>query len=184
MNLFTYKKFKYPRYLGYTKNRRGAYYECIIFNNLDTNCPANFEGFIQGSKKPLHESGRKLLIPILYISTSLFELFDPALVITTGRIISSVAIGAILSIPSILVTQFERKSDGGMYYKRYVSLYVFIVVIFGIRFFDFMFITDIDPKTLGFLNNVIALFILEIITISCPWLGRRTCIDKTKKAAI
>ncbi|WP_339199989.1 CcdC protein domain-containing protein [Paenibacillus sp. FSL P4-0176] len=123
-------------------------------------------------------------MPILYISTSLFELFDPALVITTGRIISSVAIGAILSIPLILVTQFERKSDGWMYYKRNVSLYVFIVVIFGIRFFDFMFITDIDPKTLGFLNNVIALFILAIITSSCPWLGRRTCIDKTKKAAI
>ncbi|MCW3790367.1 cytochrome c biogenesis protein CcdC [Paenibacillus sp. LS1] len=72
------------------------------------------------------------------------------------------AIGAILSIPLILVTQFERKSDGGMYYKRSASLYVFIVVIFAIRFLDFMFITDIDPKTLGFLNNVIALSYIAI----------------------
>jgi membrane protein CcdC involved in cytochrome C biogenesis len=119
-------------------------------------------GVIQGSKKPLHESGRKSLIPILYISTSLFELFDPSLVLTSGRMISSIAIGAILSIPLILVTQFERKSDGKMYYKRNVSLYVLIIVIFSIRFFDFLFISGIDPKTLGFLNNVVALSYIAI----------------------
>ncbi|MFC3749674.1 CcdC protein domain-containing protein [Paenibacillus sp. GCM10012306] len=119
-------------------------------------------GVIQGSKKPLHESGRRLLIPVLYISSSLFELFDPTLVLTSGRIISSIAIGAILSIPLILVTQFERKSDGKMYYKRNVSLYVLIIVIFSLRLLDFLFISGIDPKTLGFLNNVFTLTYIAI----------------------
>jgi len=31
-----------------------------------------------------------------------------------------------------------------------------------IRFFDFMFISGIDPKTLGFLNNVVALTYIAI----------------------
>jgi membrane protein CcdC involved in cytochrome C biogenesis len=119
-------------------------------------------GVIQGSKKPLHESGRKLLIPVLYIATSLFELFDPTLVLTSGRIMSSIGIGAILSIPLILVTQFERKSDGKMYYKRNVSLYVLIIVIFSLRLLDFFFISGIDPKTLGFLNNVFTLTYIAI----------------------
>lgn len=123
-------------------------------------------GVIQGSKKPLHESGRRLLIPILYISSSLFELFDPSLVLTSGRVISSIAIGAVLSIPLIMVTQFERKSDGKMYYTRNVSLYVLIVVTFSIRFFDFMLITGIDPKTLGFLNNLVALSYIAIWRIA------------------
>ncbi|WP_432644095.1 CcdC protein domain-containing protein [Paenibacillus pabuli] len=30
------------------------------------------------------------------------------------------------------------------------------------RFFDFMFISGIDPKTLGFLNNVVALSYIAI----------------------
>ncbi|BBI35607.1 CcdC protein domain-containing protein [Cohnella abietis] len=119
-------------------------------------------GLIRGSKEPLHDSGRRILIPVLYISTSLFELFDPELVLTSGRIVSSIGIGAVLSIPLILLTQFERKSDGRMYYKRNVSLYVLIIVIFSIRFFDFLFISGIDAKTLGFLNNVVTLTYIAI----------------------
>ena len=123
-------------------------------------------GVIQGSKKSLHESGRKILIPILYISTSLFELFDPTLVLTTSRMVSFIGVGAVMSIPLILLTQFERKTDGKMYYKRNVSLYVLIVVIFSIRFFDFLFISGIDPKTLGFLNNVLTLTYIAIWRIA------------------
>lgn len=119
-------------------------------------------GVIQGSQKPLHESGRKLLIPILYIATCLFELFDPALVLTSGRVLSSITIGAVLSIPLILVTSFERRSDGYMYYEKNLSLYLLIIVIFFIRYLDLLFITDIDAKTMGFLNNLITLSYIGI----------------------
>jgi len=80
--------------------------------------------------------------------------------------VSFIGVGAVMSIPLILLTQFERKTDGKMYYKRNVSLYVLIVVIFSIRFFDFLFISGIDPKTLGFLNNVLTLTYIAIWRIA------------------
>ncbi|WP_427050670.1 CcdC protein domain-containing protein [Paenibacillus sp. TC-CSREp1] len=123
-------------------------------------------GVIQGSQKPLHESGRKLLIPILYISTCLFELFDPALVLTSGRVLGSLAMGAVLSIPLILVTSFERRSDGYMYYEKNITLYLLIIVIFFIRYLDLLFMTDIDSKTMGFLNNLVALSYIGIWRIA------------------
>ncbi|HBU82077.1 MAG TPA: DUF1453 domain-containing protein [Paenibacillus sp.] len=45
--------------------------------------------------------------------------------------------------------------------ETYLFMFL-IIVIFSIRFFDFMFISGIDPKTLGFLNNVVALSYIAI----------------------
>ena len=123
-------------------------------------------GVIQGSKKPLQGSGLRLLIPLLYISTSLLELLDPSLELTTGRVVSSLCIGAVLSIPLMLLTQFQTRADGQIYYKRNVYLYILIVLIFAIRFFDFTFISGIDPKTLGFLNNLTTLSYISLWRIS------------------
>lgn len=119
-------------------------------------------GVIRGSRIPLHESGRKLLIPILYISSSLFELFDPSLVLTSGRVIFALAAGVILALPLIIVTRFERRSDGRMYYVRSTWLYTLVVVIFVVRYLDYFFALGIDLKTLGFLNNLIALSYIAI----------------------
>lgn len=121
-----------------------------------------FRSVIQGSKKPLHESGRKLLLPILYISTSLFQLFDPTLHLMTGEVISFLAGGAVLSIPLILLTRFQRQADGKMYYQRNVALYVVLVVIFVLRFLDFTFIRGVDAQTLGFLNSLMAFSYISI----------------------
>lgn len=121
-----------------------------------------FRSVIQGSKKPLHESGRKLLLPILYISTSLLQLLDPTLHLSTGEGIAFLAGGAVLSIPLILLTRFERRSDGNLYYQRNVALYVVLVLIFVLRFLDFIFIQGIDAQTLGFLNSLMAFSYISI----------------------
>lgn len=53
ITLYTDINFKYPRYLGYTKNRRGAYHESNIFNNLIINCRAYLKGRYPGQQEAI-----------------------------------------------------------------------------------------------------------------------------------
>ena len=64
-------------------------------------------GQLSGMHKPLKKSGVTLLLPILYISTSLMQLFDPSLHIREEQVIIALLIGMIISIPLIVTTNFE-----------------------------------------------------------------------------
>lgn len=56
-------------------------------------------GQLSGMNKPLKRSGITLLLPILYISTSFMQLFDPSLHIREEQVIIALLIGMVVSIP-------------------------------------------------------------------------------------
>lgn len=112
-------------------------------------------GQLSGMNKPLEKSGFKLLLPILYISTSLMQLFDPSLQIHEGQVIIALLIGIMVSIPLIVTTNFEVRDHGNTFIKRNKIVFVLLIVIFALRFIAIATIHSIDPSTLSFMCNLI-----------------------------
>ncbi len=111
-------------------------------------------GQLSGMSKPLKKSGITLLLPILYISTSLMQLFDPSLHIHEGQVIIALLIGIIVSIPLIVTTNFEVRDNGNTYIKRNKTVFVLLIVIFALRFLAIATINSINPSTLSFMCNL------------------------------
>ncbi|MCY9670697.1 cytochrome c biogenesis protein CcdC [Paenibacillus alginolyticus] len=112
-------------------------------------------GQLSGMRKPLKTSGVTLLLPILYISTSLMQLFDPSLHIREEQVIIALLIGMIVSIPLILTTNFEVRDNGNTFIKRNKTVFVLLIVIFALRFLAIATIKSIVPSTLSFMCNLI-----------------------------
>ncbi|WP_028562798.1 CcdC protein domain-containing protein [Paenibacillus pinihumi] len=119
-------------------------------------------GQFRGMNKPLGKSGITLLLPILYISTSLTQLLDPRLAITGSQVVIAVLIGVAVSIPLIFTTSFEARGDGKVYIKRNNAVFVILVIVFGLRFLLLETIHSIDPGTLGFVFNLVTLSYIAI----------------------
>ncbi|MDU0202555.1 CcdC protein domain-containing protein [Paenibacillus sp. MAH-36] len=111
-------------------------------------------GHLSGMNKPLKKSGVTLLLPILYISTSFTQLFDPSLHIREEQVILALLIGMVVSIPLILTTNFEVRDNGNTFIKRNKTVFVLLVVIFALRFLAVATIKSIDPSTLSFMCNL------------------------------
>jgi membrane protein CcdC involved in cytochrome C biogenesis len=111
-------------------------------------------GQLSGMSKPLKKSGITLLLPILYISTSLMQLFDPTLHINEGQVILSLLLGIIISIPLIVTTNFEVRDNGSTFIKRNKTVIVLLIMIFALRFLAIGTIHAIDPSTLSFMCNL------------------------------
>ncbi|CAG7653908.1 CcdC protein domain-containing protein [Paenibacillus allorhizosphaerae] len=114
-------------------------------------------GQLRGMQKPLKKSGVGLLLPIAYISTSLFQLMDPSLHIREDQVLLSVLIGAVISIPLIWTTNFEVKGTGDAFIKRSKAVFVILIGVFALRFVFVAGFKLIDPGTLGFMCNLVTL---------------------------
>lgn len=112
-------------------------------------------GQLSGMNKPLKRSGITLLLPILYISTSFMQLFDPSLHIREEQVIIALLIGMVVSIPLILTTNFEVRDNGSTFIKRNKTVFVLLIVIFALRFLVVATIKSIDPSTLSFMCNLV-----------------------------
>ncbi|NOU98867.1 CcdC protein domain-containing protein [Paenibacillus planticolens] len=112
-------------------------------------------GQLSGMHKPLKKSGITLLLPILYISTSLTQLFDPTLHIREDQVIIALLIGMVVSIPLIITTNFEVRDNGNTFIKRNRTVFVLLIVIFALRFLAIATIKSIDPSTLSFMCNLV-----------------------------
>ncbi|MBP1964583.1 CcdC protein domain-containing protein [Paenibacillus aceris] len=108
-----------------------------------------------GMYKPLKKSGITLLLPILYISTSFMQLFDPSLHIGEEQVIIALLIGMMVSIPLIMTTNFEVRENGSTFIKRNKTVFVLLIVIFALRFIAIATIHSIEPGTLSFMCNLI-----------------------------
>ncbi|UKS29744.1 cytochrome c biogenesis protein CcdC [Paenibacillus sp. HWE-109] len=118
-------------------------------------------GQFRGTQKPIKRSGTPLLLPILYISTSLFQLFDPKLHIQSVQVITALAIGIVVAIPLIMTTKFEVKADG-TYFKRSKAVIVILIAIFAFRFVLMETITNMDASTLAFFFNLVTLSYIAV----------------------
>ncbi|MFD0698548.1 CcdC protein domain-containing protein [Paenibacillus sp. GCM10027628] len=114
-------------------------------------------GQLSGMKAPIKKAGITLLLPILYISTSLFQLFDPTLHIQQGQVILALLVGMVVSIPLILTTNFEVRASGDTFIKRNKTVFVLLIVIFALRFVVVATVKTIDPSTLSFMCNLVTL---------------------------
>lgn len=112
-------------------------------------------GQLSGMNKQLKKSGISLLLPILYISTSFMQLFDPSLSIREEQVIIALVIGMVVSIPLILTTNFEVRDNGSTFIKRNKTVFVLLIVIFALRFLVVATIKSIDPSTLSFMCNLV-----------------------------
>lgn len=112
-------------------------------------------GQLSGMRKPLKKSGVTLLLPILFISTSLTQLFDPSLHIREGQVIIALLIGVVVSIPLIVTTNFEVRDNGDTFIKRNKTVFVLMIVIFALRFLAVAMIHAVDPSTLSFMCNLV-----------------------------
>ncbi|WP_310194527.1 CcdC protein domain-containing protein [Bacillus sp. 3255] len=108
-----------------------------------------------GMRKPLGKSGAALLLPIVYISTSFMQLFDPSLHIREEQVILSLIVGMIISIPLIKTTNFEVHDNGETFIKRNHTVFVLLIAIFALRFIAIATIHAIEPSTLSFMCNLI-----------------------------
>ncbi|NQX71451.1 DUF1453 family protein [Paenibacillus alba] len=111
-------------------------------------------GLMRGMHKPIKKTGIPLLLPILYISTSLFQLFDPKLHIQGNQAITAILIGLVVAIPLIITTNFEVRSDG-TYFKNNKTVIVILIGIFALRFVFVETITSMDASTLAFFFNLV-----------------------------
>ncbi|MCZ8522035.1 MULTISPECIES: CcdC protein domain-containing protein [Paenibacillus] len=114
-------------------------------------------GHVRGMRKPLNPSGVTLLLPILYISTSLTQLFDPRLHIEQGQVLVALLIGIVLAIPLIVTTNFEVRGNGDTFIKRSRAVFVLFITIFALRFLVIATVQSIDPSTLSFMCNLATL---------------------------
>ncbi|WP_088832504.1 CcdC protein domain-containing protein [Paenibacillus tyrfis] len=112
-------------------------------------------GQFRGMSTPIKKPGISLLLPILYISTSLFQLMDPNLHLQSGQVLIALLIGLVISVPLIMTTNFEVRENGAAFIKRNKIVFVILIVVFALRFVFVGTVKVIDPSTLGFLCNLV-----------------------------
>lgn len=111
----------------------------------------------QGMHKPIKKSGLTLLLPIVFISTSLFQLFDPTLRIQEAHVLISLLLGLVISVPLIATTNFEVRDNGDTFIKRSKAVFIILIAVFALRFVFVANVKLINPSTLGFLCNLVTL---------------------------
>ncbi|MEK8132417.1 CcdC protein domain-containing protein [Paenibacillus filicis] len=119
-------------------------------------------GQFRGMQKPMGKSGISLLIPILYISTSLFQLMDPTLHLSQGEVLTALLIGLCVSIPLIAMTNFEVRPNGDTFIKRGRGVLIFLIAVFALRFILVFSIQSIDSGALGFIANLVTLSYIAV----------------------
>ena len=126
-----------------------------------------FRGLQRGINSPIAKSGIPLVLPILYISTSLLQLLDPSLHIQSEQLLIAALAGMVLSIPLILVTNFEVREAGHIFIKCNKLMFLLLIAIFAFRFVAITTVKGIDPSTLSFLLNFMTFSYIVCWRIVC-----------------
>ncbi|REK75563.1 CcdC protein domain-containing protein [Paenibacillus paeoniae] len=119
-----------------------------------------FNGLRRRMSVPI-KSGVSLLLPILYVSTSLFQLLDPKLHVVNSHYIYAFGIGIVLSIPLIMTTNFEKRS-GEIFIQRNKTLFIILISFFVIRLIFHGHFLSNDVDTSNFLMNMVMLSYITV----------------------
>lgn len=120
----------------------------------------------KGMKKPVKGSGARLLLPIVFVSTSLLQLLNPELHVQSLPLLLAAAVGAVVALPLIAVTNFEARS-GTVYFKISYVIFVFLGAIFALRLVLMFTMTSLNPDALGFIFNVATISYIAVWRIAC-----------------
>ncbi|SDD77952.1 Membrane protein CcdC involved in cytochrome C biogenesis [Paenibacillus sp. UNCCL117] len=111
---------------------------------------------MKAASRPIRGKGYRLLLPLLFLSFGLLGLFNPQLVLSTKEVILSLLCGAVLSVPMIMTTNYERRDDGFIYAKRSKAFMVVLVALIALRLALRSYLSGLDPAELGMLFYLIA----------------------------
>ncbi|WP_018759135.1 CcdC protein domain-containing protein [Paenibacillus terrigena] len=124
-------------------------------------------GLQRGMNSPIAKSGLPLVLPILYISTSMLQLLDPNLHIQSEQLLIAALAGMVLSIPLILTTNFEVREAGNTFIKCNKLMFLLLITIFALRFIAIATVKGMDPGTLSFLLNFMTFSYIVCWRVAC-----------------
>ncbi|MFK7693544.1 CcdC protein domain-containing protein [Paenibacillus sp. HJGM_3] len=107
----------------------------------------------KGMKKPVKGSGARLLLPIVFVSSSLLQLLNPELHVQGWPLLLAAAAGAVVALPLIAATNFEARS-GAVYFRQSNVIFALLGAIFALRIVLMFTMTSMNPDALGLIFNV------------------------------
>lgn len=118
---------------------------------------------IRSMHRPIRGKGIRFLIPILFLLPGLAVILNPNVQLSWTESISAILLGALLSLPLIFTTQYEKRGDQHIYAKKNLNFAIAFVTVFAIRFILRGYFTEMPGET------VMALFMLVAISYVVPW---------------
>ncbi|WP_246096081.1 CcdC protein domain-containing protein [Paenibacillus sinopodophylli] len=112
-------------------------------------------GLSRGMRKPIKKSGIRLLLPIAYISTSLLQLLDPELYVSSKQLFISIMIGFVISLPLIATTNFVKRENGDTFIQSTWLIFALLTVLFMLRIILIPQIHSVDQSTLAVLSSIV-----------------------------
>ncbi|HEK9099044.1 cytochrome c biogenesis protein CcdC [Bacillus pfraonensis] len=122
--------------------------------------------------KPIKGNGKRILLPLLFLSPGIFMFFGPVHPATL-YISFAMLFGFLFAIPLIILTNYERREDGNIYTKKSVAFLMTFIGIVALRYVSRQYIINLDQQTIGLLFYVVA------ISYIVPW--RIGCYMKFRK---
>lgn len=114
--------------------------------------------------RPIKGNGLRLLLPAVYVAAiSIPIAAGPKVDAAAWEFVVAFLIGAVLSIPLILTTNYERREDGQIYAAKNRSFVIAFLAIFVVRFALRDYFAFIGPETEA------ALFVIVAAGYAVPW---------------
>ncbi|MED4604099.1 cytochrome c biogenesis protein CcdC [Paenibacillus validus] len=118
---------------------------------------------MRATSRPVKGKGYRLLLPLLFLALGLTGLLNPELHLTVKEVVLSLLCGAVLSIPMILTTNYERREDGLIYPKKSAAFVVALIGLIALRLGLRSYLSGLDPTELAMLFYLIA------VAYVVPW---------------
>jgi membrane protein CcdC involved in cytochrome C biogenesis len=113
--------------------------------------------------RPIQGNGTRLIRPLLFFLPSLFLILNPKVHGPAWEWLAAIGIGALLSLPLIYTTNYERREDQQIYTVKNMGFFISFLGIIAIRFVLRDFLDGIDQETMS------SLFMTLLIAYIVPW---------------
>lgn len=122
----------------------------------------NFARQIYSMYRPIKGNGFRILASLFYLLPGAALFMNPNAVLTPIEVVIAMVIGCMISIPLILATMYERRSDGNIYVKKSLVFVILFITFFGLRWvLRGMIDMDSDSRML--------LFFISACSYLIPW---------------
>ncbi|MGG2066859.1 CcdC protein domain-containing protein [Bacillus sp. S14(2024)] len=127
---------------------------------------------VRSMHKPTKGNGKRILFPLLFLIPGFVFFLNPGHT-TYLQIFISILLGVLLSIPLILLSNYEIREDGFIYTKKSPAFIVTFLLMIALRYYFRQHLSTINPGTLNML------IFLIVICYLIPW--RIACYMKFKR---
>lgn len=115
------------------------------------------------TRKPIQGNGIRLVLPVLFILPGLLMFGAPNLHPSILEVAGPIALGLCMSIPMIASTNYEVRSDGGIYAKRSVIFIVSLISLVIVRLALRSYFQTLGPMTGSMMLYMVA------VSYVIPW---------------